>query len=168
MELVGDSERLGGEDVGDEDGGESGKSGDGGAESRDVATHGDAEATDDSGVSDVGHVSGRKFNDSEETGSLSGGDDFVFDGGGAGRDDENGDGEVVAHGEARGELQRGEEMAHSRARNKSDMRLGFHGELKKVKTVSAETNRLWLRLRSLMNMNIYRIYKFFIYLFIYL
>lgn len=164
MELVGDSEGLGGEDVGDEDGGENGKGGDGGAESRDVATHGDAEATDDRGLSDVGHVSRRKFNDSEETGSLSGGDDFVFGGGGAGRDDENGDGEVVAHGEARGELEGGEEMAHSRARNKSHMRLGFHGELKKVKTVSAETTGYGLRLSSLMNINIYRIYNFFIFI----
>lgn len=65
MELVGDGEGFGGEDVGDEDGGKGCEGGDGGAESWDMAAHGDGEAADDGGFSDVGHVGRREFDDGE-------------------------------------------------------------------------------------------------------
>ena len=95
-----------------------------------MAAHGDGEAADNGGFSDIRHVGGRKFDNGEETSCLGGGDDFVFGGGGVGGDDENSDGETVARGEARGELECGEKMAHSGAGNKSNMSCGFHGQRK--------------------------------------
>lgn len=105
MELVGNGKGFGSEDVGDEDGGRRGEGGDSGAESRDMAAHGGGEAANDRGVSDVRHVDQREFDDGEETDGFGSSDDFVFSGGGVGGGKENGDGEVVARGEARGKLE---------------------------------------------------------------
>ena len=77
-----------------------------------MAAHGDGKAANDSGIGDVGHVSRWEFDDSKEASSLGGGNDVIFGGGGVGGDEENSEGEVVARGESRGELERGEEVAH--------------------------------------------------------